>query len=85
MKFKLFGFQFNTLYIILLLLVFLAICYFGLTMVGKEGFSRSVKIVTSLLGDDYNNLPSDDQINKAIGETYDTRFTEPLKNAVYAL
>ncbi len=85
MKFKLFGFQVNTLYIILLLLAFLAIVYFGLGLSGKEGFSRSVKIVTSLLGDDYNTLPTDDQINKAIGETYDTRFTDPLRNAVYAL
>jgi len=85
MKFKLFGFQVNTLYIILSLIVFLAILYFGLNMSGKEGFSRSVRIVTSLLGDDYNTLPTDDQINKAIGETYDTRFTDPLRNAVYAL
>ena len=86
MKFKIFGFQVNTLYIILLTIVILAVLYFGLGGSLTEGFgSTSMNIVVSLLGDDYDTLPTTEQIDKAIGVNYDVRFKDAVKNAVTAL
>ena len=91
MKFKFMGMKMNTLYVILVLLVILGIAYLCLNFQKdkKEGFipnsETSLGIVLGLVGNDFYELPSDQEIKDAVDRPYDKRFNNAIKYAVYAL
>ena len=91
MKFKFMGMKMNTLYVILALLVILGIAYLYLKNQKdtSEGFlsntETSLGIVLGLVGNDFYNLPTDQEVKEAIDRPYDKRFDNAMKYAVYAL
>ena len=87
MKFTLFGVKFNTLYVILIALLILVIAYFSLKAAkeGFFGFNSNAKYALSLVANEYPDLPSDQEVDKALGSKYPPQFKPALKNAMYAI
>jgi len=85
MKFNLFGIKFNTLYVILIALVILTILYFCLNSVRESfGMNNGIRVL-NLLSTQYSQLPSDAEIEAALGGKYPPQFKAPLTQAIYAL
>ena len=87
MKFTLFGVKFNTLYVILIALLILVVAYFSLKAAkeGFFGFNSNAKYALSLVANEYPELPSDQEVDKALGSKYPPQFKPALKNAMYAI
>ena len=87
MKFTLFGVKFNTLYVILIALLVLVVAYFSLKAAkeGFFGFNSNAKYALSLVANEYPDLPSDQEVDKALGSKYPPQFKPALKNAMYAI
>ena len=86
MKFNLFGIKFNTLYVILIALVILTILYFCLNSVREsfDGANNGIRVL-NLLSAQYTKLPTDTEIEAALGGKYPPQFKAPLTQAIYAL
>lgn len=92
MKFKFMGIKMNTLYVILFLLAILGVVYLYLDINKdtKESFdlnptSTSTNVVANLIGNDFYNLPTNQQVKAAVNQPYNKRFAKAIKYAVYAL
>ena len=92
MKFKFMGMNMNTLYVILFLLAILGVVYLYLDINKdtRESFdlnptSTSTNVVANLIGNDFYNLPTNQQVKTAVNQPYNKRFAKAIKYAVYAL
>ena len=92
MKFKFMGMKMNTLYVILFLLAILGVVYLYLDINKdtRESFdlnptSTSTNVVANLIGNDFYNLPTNQQVKTAVNQPYNKRFAKAIKYAVYAL
>ena len=87
MKFKIMGYEINTLTMILIALAILVIVYLYLETGKKEGFESSANAVVGLLGTNFDKEITDEDVRIAVnmnGE-YDERYANALKHAVCAL
>lgn len=92
MKFKFMGMKMNTLYVILIILAILGGVYLILDInkSSKENFdllptTTSTNVVANLIGNDFYNLPTNQQVKAAVNQPYNKRFAKAIRYAVYAL